>query len=113
MSESEAWSDCNGSEIYTACVLTTQANESFSAIHYRLPVVIHPDSFDRWLNVRDSEPRQVMDLMAPIENDYLETITVSNAVNKVANTGRDIQTRVKPIKPANPKSYNDDQLTMF
>jgi putative SOS response-associated peptidase YedK len=109
----ETWSDPNGSEIDTACVLTTVANESFSAIHHRLPVIIQPDCFDRWLNVRGSEPREVEDLMAPVDDDFLETIPVSNAVNKVANTGRDIQTRVEPIRPANPKSDTDDQYSMF
>ena len=109
----ETWSDPNGSEIDTACILTTTANESFSAIHHRLPVIVRPECFDRWLNVRDTEPREIMDLMTPVEDDYLETIPVSNLVNKVSNTGREIQTRVEPIRPANPKPDNDDQFSMF
>ena len=62
----ETWSDANGSEIDTACILTTQANTSVSAIHHRLPMIVHPDSFDRWLDVRGSEPREVADLLAPV-----------------------------------------------
>ncbi|MEP0943524.1 MAG: SOS response-associated peptidase [Rhizobiaceae bacterium] len=109
----ETWSDANGSEVDTACLLTTQANDSFSAIHHRLPVIIHPNSFDRWLNVRGSEPREVTDLMSAVDDDYLESVPVSNAVNKVSNTGREIQTRVEPLRPATQKPDNDDQFSMF
>ena len=109
----ETWSDANGSEIDTACILTTQANASFSAIHHRLPVIVHPDSFDRWLDVRGSEPREVADLLAPVDDQYLEPIPVGDAVNKVSNSGPEIQTRVKEVRSANQKPENDDQLSMF
>ena len=109
----ETWSDPNGSEIDTACVLTTEANNSFSAIHHRLPVIVHPESFDRWLDVRGSEPREVMDLVRPVEEEYLEPIPVGDAVNKVSNTGPEIQTRVETVRSANQKPENDDQLSMF
>ncbi|NRB31332.1 MAG: SOS response-associated peptidase [Rhizobiaceae bacterium] len=109
----ETWSDANGSEIDTACILTTQANTSFSAIHHRLPMIVHPDSFDRWLDVRGSEPREVADLLAPVDDKYLEPIPVGDAVNKVSNSGPEIQTRVKEVRSANQKPENDDQLSMF
>lgn len=109
----ETWSDTNGSEIDTGCVLTTGSNPSFSEIHHRMPVVIQPADFDRWLDVKSQEPRDVIDLMQPVHDEYFKTIPVSNAVNKVSNTGRDIQNRVEPVSPAKSKQDDNDQLSMF
>lgn len=114
----ETYSDPNGSEIDTGCVISTDTNESFAKIHHRLPLVIKPEDFDRWLDCRTQEPRDVADLMVPVDDDYFECIPISDAVNKVANTGAEIQT---PIElPAGPRSIekpskkkDDGQLSMF
>ena len=109
----ETWSDPNGSEIDTGCILTTESNETFAEIHHRMPVTIQPRDFERWLDVKTQEPRDVMDLMQPIHDQYFEAIPVSNAVNKVSNTGRDIQNRVEPALPAKSQHDDNEQLSMF
>ncbi|NKB52953.1 MAG: SOS response-associated peptidase [Rhizobiaceae bacterium] len=109
----ETWSDPNGSEIDTGCVLTTGSNTSFSEIHHRMPVVIQPQDFERWLDVKNQEPRDVLDLMKPVNDNYFESIPVSNAVNKVSNTGRDIQNRVEAAGPAKSKQDDNEQFSMF
>lgn len=119
----ETWSGADGSEIDTGCLLTTHANEGFSTIHHRLPVIIQPENFDRWLDCMNSEPRDVADLLLPVDDDYLEAIPVSDLVNKVANAGPGIQTPIildeaeKPIEnpgeKSNAKKADDDQLSMF
>ena len=106
----ETWSDPNGSEIDTGCILTTEANKSFSAIHHRLPLVIQPEDFTRWLDCKTQEPRDVADLLKPVEDDYFEAIPVGDAVNKVANAGRDIQERVEP---GAVEEEAGEQLSMF
>ncbi|MEE9314921.1 MAG: SOS response-associated peptidase [Rhizobiaceae bacterium] len=107
----ETYADQNGSEIDTGCIISTDTNETFKAIHHRLPMVVHPQNFDRWLDCKSQEPREILDLMQPVDNDYFECIPVSDAVNKVVNTGVEIQQRVEPIKPL-PKKPNN-QLSMF
>ncbi|MEM7215858.1 MAG: SOS response-associated peptidase [Pseudomonadota bacterium] len=87
----ETWMGRDGTEIDTGCILTTQSNAQIGNIHHRMPVVIKPEDFDRWLDCKTQEPKHVMDLMAPVEDGYFEAIAVGNAVNKVANTGADIQ----------------------
>ncbi|MGE0501358.1 MAG: SOS response-associated peptidase [Rhizobiaceae bacterium] len=90
----ETWSEPGGSEIDTGAILTTAANEQIAPIHDRMPVVIRPADFARWLDCRNSEPRDVADLLQPVEPGYFEAIPVSDKVNRVANTGPDIQERV-------------------
>lgn len=109
----ETWAGEDGSEIDTACILTTAANQPFSAIHSRLPLVIHACDFSRWLDCKTQEPRDVLDLMKPVEDTYLDPVPVSDAVNKVSNTGREIQYRVEPTTPALSNQDNDAQLSMF
>lgn len=109
----ETWAGNDGSEIDTACILTTVANNSFSPIHSRLPLVIHKKDFARWLDCKTQEPRDVLDLMKPVDDAYFEAIPVSDAVNKVSNTGPEIQNPVKPEEPAKTPQENDAQLSMF
>lgn len=106
----ETWSDPNGSEIDSGCIITTAANDSFAEIHHRLPLVIQPQDFERWLDCRTQEPRDISDLLRPVEDDYFEAVPVGEAVNKVANSGRDIQQRVEPVK-TDPAT--DEQMSLF
>ncbi len=109
----ETYCHANGSEIDTGCIITTDANEAFREIHHRLPLVIHLEDFDRWLDCRTQEPRDVLDLMQPVKEDYFEAIPVGDAVNKVANSGPEVQQRTEPTHQPTVKNADDDQLSMF
>lgn len=112
----ETWSSADGSEVDTGAILTTSANAAISPIHDRMPVVIKPEDFARWLDCKTQEPREVADLMRPVDEDFFEAIPVSDKVNKVANMGEDLQTPVpleKPLPPADKKKPDDGQLSFF
>ena len=53
-----------GSEewVRTFAIITTNSNELVSAIHDRMPVVIAPEEYTRWLSTLDPDPR---DLLCP------------------------------------------------
>ena len=99
----ETYMSADGAEMDTAAVLTTAANASIAPIHDRMPVVIHPQDFSRWLDCLNQEPRDVADLMKPASNEYFEAIRVSDLVNKVANSGPEVQKPVSDEPPAAPK----------
>lgn len=119
----ETWASADGSEVDTACILTAPANPSFSPIHDRMPVVIPPEEFSRWLDCKTQEPRDIADLMVSPPEDFFEAVPVSDRVNKVANTGPDIQDRVEPgadvaqPKPTKTKAARRDsdggQMDLF
>lgn len=98
----ETWMDAGGSEIDTGAILTTAANEELAHIHHRMPVVIRPDDHGRWLDCRSREPRDVADLLKPVEPGFFEAVPVSDKVNKVINTRPDIQHRVDPAAITEP-----------
>ncbi len=109
----ETWSSPDGSEIDTGCLLTTSANDGFAKIHHRLPVIIRPDNFERWLDCMGQEPRDVKDLLEPVEDGFLEAIPVSDRVNKVANAGPDIQEPIDVEDVEIKKKKSDPQLSLF
>lgn len=114
----ETWSSADGSELDTAAILTTSANAAIAAIHDRMPVVISPEDFERWLDCKTQEPRDVADLMRPAQEDLFEAIPVSDLVNKVANMGPELQVPVSPARPLPEtkkaaSSKDGGQLSLF
>jgi len=112
----ETWTEPGGSEIDTAAILTTGANRTIGHIHDRMPVIIHPDQFTRWLDCVSSEPADVADLMRPAPEELMEAIPISDKVNKVANAGPDILEPVVeevPAKPDPDPADRNGQLPLF
>jgi len=113
----ETYSEPGGSEIDTAAILTTAANGDVADIHDRMPVVIMPADFERWLDCRTREPRDVAHLMRPPAEGFLEAIPVSDRVNKVSNSAPELQQRVEPTpvatQPEKQMPGNAGQLTLF
>jgi putative SOS response-associated peptidase YedK len=112
----ETWASADGSEVDTAAILTSAANAAFRPIHERMPVVVEPQDFDRWLDCKTQEPRDVADLMRPVREDFFEAIPVSDLVNKVSNMGPDVQNPVPVAVPEErpPKPGRDTgQMSLF
>lgn len=108
----ETYAEPGGSEIDTAAILTVAANSAIAPIHPRMPVVVRPQHFARWLDCVRNEPRDVADIMAPVEPDFYEAIPVSDKVNKVANIGPELQDRIDP-GTEQAAATQDPQLTLF
>lgn len=100
----ETWSSADGSEIDTACILTTQSNAGIGNIHHRMPVVIEPDRFDVWLDCKNNDPKAIKPMLEPVSDHYFEAIPISDKVNKVSNATVDIQAPFKPEPQEKPRS---------
>jgi putative SOS response-associated peptidase YedK len=112
----ETWSSADGSEVDTGAILTVGANRTIGRIHDRMPVVIKPEDFERWLDCKSGEPRHVEDLLVPAEEDFFEAVPVSDLVNKVANTGPEVQVPVgESLEIARPekKASGNGQMSLF
>lgn len=114
----ETWIGVDGSEIDTVAILTTEATPEFAVIHNRMPVVIEEQDFSRWMDCKTQEPRHVADLLTAPRDGYFAPVPVSDAVNKVANSGPEIQERVEPKTFGNPADNDngdddDGQQSLF
>ena len=63
-------------------VITTHSNELVRAIHDRMPVIIPPESYDRWPSTLDADPR---DLLVPYPAGPMTMWPISTRVNKPEN----------------------------
>jgi putative SOS response-associated peptidase YedK len=70
----------------TFSILTTEANELMQPIHSRMPVILHPRDFDRWLTDYD-ESRPPIDLLRPYEAGGMRMTPASRLVGNVRNNG--------------------------
>lgn len=106
----ETWHEPGGSEIDTCAILTTSANEDLRPIHERMPVVIRQQDFTRWLDCRNQEPRDVADLMRPVEPGFFEAVPVSDKVNSYQNLGPELIDAIvpKPVTKAAPQPKTSD-----
>jgi len=108
----ESWMAAEGSELDSAAIITTASTPDIAFVHDRMPVVIQPEDFSRWLDCRTQEPRDVADLLKGAPEGYFEMIPVSDKVNKVANTTPDVQDRVEPkpfVSGKDGKNGKDDK----
>ena len=78
----ESWRDPGGIELETFTILTTTPNALMEPIHGRMPVIVEPKNYDRWLNPSIAPP---LDLLRPYPADEMTAYPVSTLVNSPAN----------------------------
>jgi putative SOS response-associated peptidase YedK len=66
--------------------MTTEANEITSAIHTRMPVIIHKRDWAEWLD-RDSDGPAPVHLLRPYASDEMRTDCSNPALGNVRNNG--------------------------
>ena len=81
----------DGSQMETACLITTDANSALCAIHDRMPVILSPGDFSLWLDPDEQTTGEALALMQPAPVDLMEFFAVGDAVNKVGNDRADVQ----------------------
>ena len=87
----ENWKDPKTDEwLRTFTILTTQPNELVAPLHDRMPVILAPESYDRWLG---GEPDPT-ELIRPCPADEMITWPVSVRVNTPKNDDSAILDRV-------------------
>ena len=83
----EHWLGADGSELETMAILTVEANASMARLHDRMPLIIQPADFDRWLDCRPGSANVVQDLLTPAPEDFLDFRQVTTKLNNVRNEG--------------------------
>jgi putative SOS response-associated peptidase YedK len=83
----EHWNSPDGTPLESCTILTTAANELLRPIHDRMPVIIDPADYARWLDPGLHDPAALEDLLAPHDDAAMAAHPVSRAVNRVANDG--------------------------
>lgn len=85
----ERWRGPAG-DIATFTILTTEPNTLMRSLHNRMPAVIRPEDYDRWLDCSVVDPEQIAVMLAPAPDGMLEAYAVSKRVNAPENEGADL-----------------------
>ena len=79
----ESWRPKDGEPLETFTILTTDPNEVVT-IHNRMPVILEPKDYDRWLDAGDPA-RPPVDLLRPYPGERMRAWSVSDRVGNVRN----------------------------
>ncbi|MBD2462653.1 SOS response-associated peptidase [Oscillatoria sp. FACHB-1407] len=90
----EHWQGADGSEIDSCTILTTEANDLLSSIHDRMPVILHPQDYDLWLDPDMQQTDRLEALLQPYDTDPMMSYPVSPRMN---SPKYDDPTCVEPI----------------
>jgi putative SOS response-associated peptidase YedK len=84
-----------GSQVIESCtILTTEANEVLLPVHDRMPVILHADDYDLWLD-EDVQKRELLkDLLRPYPAKEMISHPVSTAINSARNQGETLIERM-------------------
>jgi putative SOS response-associated peptidase YedK len=78
--------------VRTCTIITTDANGLVAPIHNRMPAIIGPADYGRWLGDEPADDAALHALLAPYPPDLMEAFPVGLAINKVTNDTPDLLT---------------------
>lgn len=81
----EHWEGADGSVIESCTLLTTDANDLLAPLHNRMPVILHPQDYEEWLDVRIQESDPLRHLLQPFPSQEMVAYPVSTHVNNPRN----------------------------
>ncbi len=91
------WTDPDGANVKSCAMVTTAANTPMQAIHHRMPVILEPEDWAKWLG---EEGKGAAPLMRAAPEDLLGWHRVERAVNSNRASGPELINPV--IDPDDP-----------
>lgn len=81
----ERWESPDGDTIDSCTILTTAANEAIAPIHERMPVILAPQEYSRWLDPGCGEIDSLQAMLDPYPAAQMKIYPVSSLVNSPKN----------------------------
>jgi hypothetical protein len=90
----ERWKPSEDAEPLDTCtIITTKPNTLMSSIHDRMPVILKPEDYGKWLG-RETDPHEAEKLLRPYPDGELEAVPVDRLVNSPKN---DLPSCIEPL----------------
>ncbi len=83
----DVWHSPQGERVASCTIITTDANAVVAPVHERMPVILSPGSYDRWLDAQVADASALETLLRPCPPEWLEAYRVAPLVNSPANDG--------------------------
>ena len=81
----ETWHAPDGSVLPSCTLITTQPNELMVEIHDRMPVIVRPEDYQRWLDPKECDADEFADILKPSPAEEMQASAVSRTVNNPKN----------------------------
>ncbi len=82
----EHWQGPDGA-IDSCTIITTDANDVLKPLHHRMPVILGPKDYERWLDPAFADPGVLQEMLGPYPANEMAAIPVSTYVNNPRNDG--------------------------
>jgi putative SOS response-associated peptidase YedK len=82
-----------GEDILSAAIIVGEPNPLAAAVHDRMPVILDPDDYDRWLAI-DTPMSELRALLKPFPSELMQAHAVNRTVNSVRNDNEEC---IEPI----------------
>ena len=81
----ERWTSPDGEVMDSCSIVTTVASEVVRKVHERMPVILPPPAYERWLDPEEGDPERLRPLIASYPADEMDAHPVSARVNSPRN----------------------------
>lgn len=81
----ESWSSQGEPPLETFTILTTEPNDLMRPIHNRMPVIINPDHYRKWVDPRMQDTDTLAGMMVPYPETHMEAYPVAPYLNNPRN----------------------------
>lgn len=83
----DRWKGEDGKVVESCTILTSVANEVLAPVHDRMPVIIHPEDYELWLDEDVRKQELLKDLLQPYPADEMTSYPVSASINNPREQG--------------------------
>ncbi len=94
----DGWRDPSGRWIKSCSILTTTPNAVTLSVHDRMPVIMHKDDYDLWLDPGMTQVEELRRLFRPFDASLMRSYPVSTRINHVAHDDETCSTPVQLIE---------------
>jgi putative SOS response-associated peptidase YedK len=90
----ENWQS-DGERINSCTIITTEANELLRQVHDRMPVILHPEDYEMWLDEDVRKTDLLKELLQPYPAQEMTAYPVSTLVNSTRQQGAGLVDQLK------------------
>lgn len=88
------WKSPSGRDVYSCCMLTTEANVLVQPVDDRMPVILRRDHYNEWLGDGEIDEATLKTMLKPYQLTEMAVTRVSEDVNDITSTGPEL---IQPI----------------
>lgn len=81
----EIWHEGKPDELATFTIITGEPNELVAPIHNRMPAIVKPADYERWLDPAMTDPEALADMLRPYPAGEMSARRISTLVNSPRN----------------------------